>query len=44
MKFEYDKTVDALYIRLVESPVHHTEEIEEGTNIDFAADGKHIGL
>ena len=44
MKFEYDKSIDALYIRLIESPVHRTEEIEEGTNIDFAENGNFIGI
>lgn len=44
MKIEYDKEVDALYIRIQEKTVARTREIEEGINIDFDADGKVIGL
>jgi len=44
MKVEYDKTVDALYIRIREVEVSRTEELEEGTNLDFDADGKLIGI
>ena len=44
MKIEYDKEVDALYIRIQEKRVAHTKEIEEGINIDLDADGKVIGL
>ena len=44
MKIEYDKEVDALYIRIQEKRVAHTKEIEEGINLDFDADGKVIGL
>lgn len=44
MKIEYDKEVDALYIRIQEKKVAHTREIEEGINLDFDSDGKMIGL
>ena len=44
MKIEYDKEVDALYIRIQEKRVAHTKEIEEGINLDFDADGKVIAL
>ena len=44
MKIEYDKEVDALYIRIQEKKVTHTKEIEEGINLDVDDDGKVIGL
>lgn len=44
MKIEYDKEVDALYIRIQEKTVDHTREIEEGVNIDFDGEGRVIGL
>lgn len=44
MKIEYDKEVDALYIRIQEKKVARTREIEEGINLDIDEDGKIIGL
>jgi len=44
MKIEYDRDVDALYIRLQEKNVAQTIEIKEGLNIDFDDQGKLIGL
>ena len=44
MKIEYDKEVDALYVRLQEKYVARTVEIEEGLNLDLDASGKLIGL
>ena len=44
MKIEYDKEVDALYIRLQEKYVARTLEIEEGLNLDLDEKGKLIGL
>jgi len=44
MKIEYDKEIDALYIRLQEKYVDRTLEIEEGLNIDLDKSGKMIGL
>lgn len=44
MKIEYDRKIDALYIRLQEKHVSRTVEIEEGLNIDFDEQGKLIGL
>jgi len=44
MKIEYDKEVDALYIRLQEKYVAKTLEIQEGINIDIDEDGKLVGL
>ena len=44
MKIEYDKEVDALYIRLQEKYVTRTVELEEGLNLDLDENGKLIGL
>ncbi len=44
MKIEYDKEVDALYIRLQEKKVTRTKEIEDGLNIDLDENGKLIGI
>jgi uncharacterized protein YuzE len=44
MKIEYDKEVDALYVRLQEKYVARTVEIEEGLNLDIDDEGKLIGL
>ena len=44
MKIEYDREVDALYIRIHEKYVARNEELEEGINLDIDEDGKIIGL
>ncbi len=44
MKIEYDREVDALYIRIQEKEVSRTKEIEEGINLDMDDEGKIIGL
>ena len=44
MKIEYDREVDALYVRLQEKLVAKTVEVDEGVNIDFDDQGKLIGL
>lgn len=44
MKIEYDREVDALYIRIQEKYVEKTKEIAEGINVDFDEDGKVIGF
>jgi uncharacterized protein YuzE len=44
MKIEYDKEVDALYIRIQEKDVARTQEISEGVNVDFDAEGRLVGL
>ncbi len=44
MKIEYDKEVDALYIRIQEKKVFKTKEIEEGVNLDIDENGRIIGL
>lgn len=44
MKIEYDKEVDALYIRIQEKKVARTREVEEGINLDIDEEGRIIGL
>ena len=44
MKIEYDKEVDALYIRIQEKDVARTQEVSDGVNLDFDGDGRLIGL
>ena len=44
MKIEYDREVDALYIRIQEKEVYRTKELEEGINLDIDKEGKIIGL
>ena len=44
MKIEYSKDVDALYIRLDESPVVESEEIQPGIVLDYNAKSEAIGI
>ncbi|HEX5022083.1 MAG TPA: DUF2283 domain-containing protein [Candidatus Binatia bacterium] len=44
MKIEYDKKVDALYIRIQEKDVARTQEVSDGVNLDFDGEGRLIGL
>ncbi len=44
MKLEYDREVDALYIRIQEKEVTRTEEIEDGLNLDFDDQDRLIGI
>jgi uncharacterized protein YuzE len=44
MKIEYDREVDALYVRIQEKFVAKTVEINEGVNIDFDEGGNLIGI
>ena len=44
MKIEYDREVDALYIRIQEKEVSRTKELQEGINIDLDEKDKIIGL
>ncbi len=44
MKIEYDKEVDALYIRLQEKLVSRTQEVADGVNLDFDEEGRLIGV
>jgi uncharacterized protein YuzE len=44
VKIEYDKAVDALYIRIQEKDVVRTQEVSDGVNLDFDGEGRLIGL
>lgn len=44
MKIEYDKEVDALYIRIQEKESARTEKASESVNVDFDSDGRLIVL
>ena len=44
MKIEYDREVDAFYIRIQEQYVAKTKEIGEGINVDFDEEGRVIGF
>ncbi len=44
MKIEYDKEVDALYIRIQEKLVSRTQEVADGVNLDFDEKGRLIGV
>ena len=44
MKIEYDREVDALYIRIQEKNVARTQEVSDGVNLDFDDEGLLIGL
>jgi uncharacterized protein YuzE len=43
MRITYDKEVDALYIRFIETTVT-TQHIAEGIAVDYAADGRVAGI
>jgi uncharacterized protein YuzE len=44
MKIEYDKTADALYIRLNDRPRATTREVDDNVIVDIGADGKIVGI
>ena len=44
MKIKYDSDADAMYIKLRESKVHRTKEIDENTILDFDEKGQLIGV
>ena len=44
MKFDYDPTVDALYVKLSESAVIESEEVQPGIILDFDDAGKVVGI
>ena len=43
MRITYDKEVDALYIRFIETPVT-TQHVGEGVAVDYAGDGRIAGI
>jgi uncharacterized protein YuzE len=44
MKIEYDPEVDALYVRLTESKIIESEQVQPGIVLDFDAAGKVVGV
>ena len=44
MRLKIDKENDALYLRLDETPIVESEEVEPGVILDFDKDGKVIGF
>lgn len=44
MKLQYDKKVDALYIRLNNKRYVESDEVSEGVIFDYDAKGKIIGI
>jgi uncharacterized protein YuzE len=44
MRFDYDPEVDALYLRLAESKVLESEEVQPGIILDFDESGNVVGV
>jgi uncharacterized protein YuzE len=44
MRLKVDRESDALYLRLDESAVLESEEVQPGVILDFDADGKLVGI
>lgn len=44
MKIEYDPEVDALYVRLNDSKIIESEEVQPGIILDFDENGKVSGV
>ena len=44
MRLKVDKESDALYLRLDESTIVESEEVEPGVVLDFNAAGKVVGI
>lgn len=44
MRIRYDEKVDALYVRLDDSSVVESEEVQPGIVIDFNANKKVVGI
>ncbi|MFP3975772.1 MAG: DUF2283 domain-containing protein [Dehalococcoidia bacterium] len=44
MRITYDEEVDALYVRLKETPYHESDEIREGLILDYDESGNLIGM
>jgi uncharacterized protein YuzE len=44
MRIKVDKTNDALYFRLDESPIVESEEIQPGIILDYNASGQAVGI
>ncbi len=44
MRVKLDKESDALYVRIDESEIVESEEVEPGIILDFSADGRVVGM
>lgn len=44
MKFQYDKKVDALYIRFNDKPYFESDEVKDGVIFDYDKKGKIVGI
>ena len=44
MKMRYDEQADALYLRLDESAIIESEEVQPGIVLDFNADNQVVGI
>lgn len=44
MKISYDPAVDVLYIAFRDGPVDNSDEVHEGINFDYDADGHVVGI
>ncbi len=44
MKIEYDPKVDALYVRLTDTRIVESEQVQPGIILDFDADGKVVAV
>jgi uncharacterized protein YuzE len=44
MRLKVDKTSDALYLRLDESGIVESEEVQPGVILDFDKDGRVVGI
>lgn len=44
MKVKYDKETDVLYILLTDSPVKESDEERAGIILDYAEDGRVVGI
>lgn len=44
MKLRYDEEADALYLRLDDSTVYESDEVQPGIILDFDASGQVVGI
>ena len=44
MKIEYDPKVDVLYVRLTDTRIVESEQVQPGIILDFDADGKVVAV
>ena len=44
MKIEYDPTADALYVRLGDTKIVESEQVQPGVILDFDESGKVVGV